>query len=77
MTDSDYNVVRSSEVLQNVENPAPVKYRQGRKKRQNLQEQNNKEHKVAENELDEPNENDNDDKISENKIDQHSIDYRA
>ncbi len=74
MTDSDYNVVRSSEVLQNVENLAPAKYRQGRKKRQNLQEQNNQEHKVAENE---PDENDNDDKIPENEIDRHSVDYRA
>jgi hypothetical protein len=77
MTDSDYNIVRSSEVLQNVENLAPAKYRQGRKKRQNLKEQNHQEHKVAENELDEPNENDNDDKIPENEIDRHSIDYRA
>jgi hypothetical protein len=77
MTDSDYNVVRSSEILQNVENLAPVKYRQGRKKRQNLPEQNLQEHKVAESEPDESNEENNDGRIPENEPDGHSIDYRA
>ena len=77
MTDSDYNVIRSAEILQNVENLAPVKYRQGRKKRQNPQKQNDQENKVAENESYEPNEEDSDDRIPENESDGHSIDYRA
>jgi hypothetical protein len=77
MTDSDYDIIRPTEVLQNVGGLAPAKYRQGRKKRQNLREQDDSESKLAEGQLEESIEKDTDGKITENDQDSHAIDYCA
>lgn len=69
MTDSDYNLVRSSEALHNIADTAPAKYRHGKKKRRNPRQQNNL-HELLEND-------ESADSEGITQQDEHSIDYTA
>ena len=77
MADNDHNIIKPVESLQNIGRLTPTKRRQERKKRQNLYEQNDQEHELAEDELNESTKEDIDGEITENVQDEHSIDYCA
>jgi hypothetical protein len=73
MADNSYNLIKSVDNNQNVTGLTPAKSREERKKRQNMDKQQNRQH----DELNEPAKEKIDGKIAENDQDKHSIDYCA
>ncbi len=74
MADSNYNMIKPVENLQNVGSLTPVNQRKEKKQRRNPQEQNQEE---GEQELNESVEKNAADQAPENGPNQHSIDYCA
>lgn len=76
MVDSNYNIIKPVEGLQNIRGLTSAKRRQQRKKKQNPNEHKG-EHKPDENELNAPVEEGLESQIAENDRNENSIDYRA
>ena len=77
MADNSYNLIKSVDNNQNVIGLTPAKSREERKKRQNMDKQQNRQQELAKDELNEPAKEKIDSKIAENDQDKHSIDYCA
>lgn len=74
MADSDFNMIKSAESLQNI-GLAPEKYRQEKKKKKILHKQ--QEQQAAEDDVNESPEKDIISEVANTDGDPHSIDYRA
>ena len=77
MANIDYNIIKSVEGLQNIGGLTPTKHREGKKKQQNLNEQNEEQREPAEDKLNKSTEEDIGGEISEKDQNEHSIDYSA
>ena len=77
MVDSNHNIIKPVESLQNITGLTAAKRREERKKRQNPHEQKGPQHELAKDELNESAEEDIGSEIAENGRGEHSIDYRA
>jgi hypothetical protein len=77
MADNSYNLIKSVDNNQNVIGLTPAKSREERKKRQNMDKQQNRQQELAKDELNEPAKEKIDSKIAENDQDKRSIDYCA
>lgn len=77
MVDSDYNIIKPVETLQNVTSITPAKKREKRKKRQNTRDQGQWQPETNEDQLNKSNEEDINRKNAENGKTDHIIDYRA
>jgi hypothetical protein len=75
MTDDNYNIVKPVESHQNITGLTPAEPRDEKKKRQNLNKQENRQHELAKDELNESGKEDIGNEIDENDQDKHSIDY--
>ncbi len=77
MAEIDHNIIKPVESLHNIGGITPTKRREERKKRQNLNEQNQEQHQLDEEQLNESTEENTSREIAENDRDDHSIDYCA
>ena len=77
MADNSYNIIKPVQSLQNIGNITAAKRREERKKRQNSNRQEDRQHKPIEEELNESTEENIDSEIAGNDRDEHSIDYHA
>ena len=77
MANDDYNIIKPVESLQNISGLTPTKHREEKKKRQNLNEQNEEQRRLADAELNEATEEEIDDEIDKKDRNEHSIDYSA
>jgi len=77
MADSDYNIIKPVESLQNIGNINAAKRQKERKKRQNHHQQEDRQRGPVEDEMDESTEKNINSEIAENDQDEYSIDYRA
>lgn len=77
MVNNDQNIIKPVESLQNVTNLANAKRREERKKQQNSHQQEARQRKPIEDELNQLTEEDLGSEIAENDQDENSIDYRA
>ncbi len=75
MADNDYNIIKPVESLYNIAGLTPVKQRQQRKRRQNLQSKNKE--KPEEEPNDSIKQQNSDIEITDDADDEHSIDYHA
>ena len=77
MVDSDYNIIKPVETLQNITGVTPAKKRKKRKKRQNSSDQDEWQRETNEDQLNKSIEEDINSKIAVNDKSEHIIDYRA
>ncbi len=77
MAEIDHNIIKPVEILHNIGGVTPAKRRQERRKRQDLNKQNQEQPRLDEEQLNESTEENTDRKIAENDRDDHSIDYCA
>lgn len=75
MADNDYNVIKPVGSLQNIGGLTPADHR--KKKQQNSHEQQDGQHELTEDELNESTEEDISSEIAEEDSSEHTIDYRA
>ncbi len=77
MAEIDHNIIKPVESLHNIGGVTPAKRRQERRKRQDLNEQNQEQSRVEEDQVDESVEENTDREIAEKDQDDHTIDYCA
>lgn len=77
MAEIDHNIIKPVESLHNVGGVTPAKRRQERRKRQDLNEQNQEQSRLEEEQVNESVEENTDRGIAEKDQDDHSIDYCA
>jgi hypothetical protein len=77
MANNDYNIIKPVEGLQNIGGLTPTKHREEKKKRQNLNEQNEEQRKLAEDELNKSTKENISGEIAEEDRNERSVDYSA
>lgn len=77
MAEIDHNIIKPVESLHNIGGVTPAKRRQERRKRQDLNEQNQEQSRLEEDQVNESVEENTDRGIAEKDQDNHSIDYCA
>jgi hypothetical protein len=77
MAEIDHNIIKPVESLHNIGGVTPAKRRQERRKRQDLNEQNQEQSRLEEDQVNESVEENTDRGIAEKDQDDHSIDYCA
>ncbi len=77
MADSNYNIIKPVEGLQNIGRLTPAKRRQQKKKKQNMHQQEKQQRQLVEDEIDETFEENVNDTVTGDNQQQDSIDYRA
>jgi hypothetical protein len=77
MAENDHNIIKPVESLRNIGNISPAKRREERKKRQNLNKQDQEQRRLDEDRTDESAQENTDRKIAEKDRDDNSIDYCA
>jgi hypothetical protein len=77
MADNEHDIIKSVEVLHNIGSLTPAQRRQERKKRQNLQRQNDRERELTKDQQSKSTDKNVSSETPEDEQDKHSIDYCA